>query len=245
MKVCLFLGATAMSLGSVMAQPDTVLLAYDDHYMIGDAGDDPSSDLNAYEAFNAALGGDSVRMCGGFPCIGRVEDQYPNGTLKHRGSYADGRLVVYRNFHPNGQVEREFKAIDATRSVQRSWHANGTIRSEVHYADGAVYRYEDHYLNGQLRYAEERGRKDPYFIRMDLYAADGKPISLLALVDKRKLIFEQKEFFPGGALKASGRSQYDTQRMDSRRIGTWSFYDPSGRLVREEEYVDGKVHATR
>ncbi|MBL7981357.1 MAG: hypothetical protein JNL52_06050 [Flavobacteriales bacterium] len=245
MKVCFYIGVAALAVGPLMAQPDTLLLAYDEHYAIGEPGDDPAPDLNAYEMYNVALGGDSVRFCGGFPCIGWVEDRYPDGSMKHRGSYADGRLVIYRNFHPNGQVEREFKALDATRSVQRSWHSNGNLRSEVHYADGAVYRYQDYYLNGQLRYAEERGRKDPYFIRMDLYAADGKPISLLSLVDKRKLIFEQKEYYPGGALKASGRSQYDPQRMDSRRIGTWSFFDPSGQLVREEDHVDGKVHTTR
>jgi antitoxin component YwqK of YwqJK toxin-antitoxin module len=242
-----FVGLTSMLLGvlTAHAQPDTVLLALDEHYLVGDAGDDPSPDLNFYEAYNSSLGGDSVRLCGGHPCIGWVEDHYPNGTLKHRGSYADGRLLIYRNYHPNGQLEREFKAIDATRSVQRSWHANGNLRSETHYADGAVFRYEDHYLNGQLRYAEERGRRDPYFVRLDLFAADGTPISLLSLVDKRNRIFEQKEYHPGGALKATGRSQYNEQRMDTQRIGTWTYYDPSGAKVREEDYIDGKVHVVR
>lgn len=227
------------------AQPDTAVLPPDEHYVMGDVGQDPSPDLNAYEAMNKPLGGDSVRLCSGHPCIGWVEDLYPDGSLKHRGYYDDGQLTVYRNYHPNGQLEREFRSLDAVKSIHRTYHDNGNLRSEARYVDGVSITFEDHYLDGGLRYAEERHRKEPYYIRMDLFAADGKPISLLKLVDKKRVEFEQKEFHPGGTLKCQGLAQYDPSRMDTRRIGNWVYYNKAGEVVKEEEYQDGKVASVR
>ncbi|MBK7944418.1 MAG: hypothetical protein IPJ85_03480 [Flavobacteriales bacterium] len=120
------------------AQPDTLLLAFDEHYSLGDPGDDPLPELNAFERFNPHTGGDSLRTCGSFPCNGWIEDRYLNGQLKHKGYYHEGRLVSYKNFHTNGNVEREFKEVDAIRSILRTWHPNGNLRSETRFADGSV-----------------------------------------------------------------------------------------------------------
>ena len=230
---------------TLTAQPDTLILLQDEHYVLGELGDDPSPDLYAYEALNKALGGDSVRTCSGHPCIGWVEDKYPDGTLKHRGYYDQGRLTVYRNYYPNGKLERDFKPVDAVKSVLRTYHSNGQLRSEARYADGISISYEDHYLNGALRYAEERHRSEPYFTRMDLFAADGQPISLLQLVDRKMIEFEQKEYHPGGALKCQGRARYNPSRMDTQRIGTWTYYDATGAVARAEDYQEGKVAMVR
>jgi len=229
----------------VPAQPGLKTLAQDEHYSMGDTGEDPSPDLNAYESMNKALGGDSVRLCGGHACLGWVEDKYPDGTLKHRGYYDEGRLTLYRNYHPDGTLERDFKAIDAVKSVERIYHANGNLRSEAKYAEGVCIQYEDHYLDGKLRYSEERHRKEPYFLRMDLFDAEGRPVSLLELVDKKRVEFEQKEYHPGGLLKAQGRARYDPKRMDTQRIGTWIYYGKDGAVVKSEEYMDGRVAAVR
>lgn len=227
------------------AQPDTLLLAQDEHFIMGDAGEDPSPDLNVYGNFVAQLGGDSVRVCGQFPCTGWVEDRYPNGQLKHRGYYDSGKLTVYKTYHPNGVLERDYKSIDDVKSVMRTWHSNGMIRSETRFARGETYLYEDHYVNGQLRYAEERDRKEPYFVRLELYAATGEPISVLRIVDRGTAEFEQEEYHPGGALKCKGRSRYNPARMDTQRVGMWTYFDAGGKKVREEDYIDGKVHAER
>lgn len=234
-----------LNISHLYAQPDTLVLHADEHYVLGDLCEDPSPDLNAYEDLNKALGGDSVRTCAGHPCIGWVEDKYPDGSLKHRGYYDAGKLTVYRNYHPNGTLERDFKPLDAVKSLLRTYHANGQLRSEARFADGVSITYEDHYVNGVLRYAEERHRTEPYYVRMDLFAADGKPISLLQLVDKKKIEFEQKEYHPGGALKCQGRARYDPSRMDTQRIGTWTYYDAGGVVAREEDYQEGKVAMVR
>jgi len=238
------LAATLLQL-SALAQVSNELLAQDEQYALVDSAYDPSPDLNAYEALNGALGGDSIRLCGGHPCIGWVEDQYAQGGLKHRGYYDNGRLTLYRNFHRNGTLEREFRSIDAVKSIMRTYFSGGQLRSEARFASGVSIAFEDHYQNGALRYAEERHRTEPYFLRMDLYSADGHPISLLQLVDKKRVEFEQKEYHPGGALKCQGRARYDPARMDTQRIGTWIYYEASGAVVAEEDYQDGRVTAVR
>ena len=195
-----------------------------------------------YAPLNAALGGDSVRYCKGITCAGWVEDRYPDGVLKHRGYYGEGRLLVYSNYHPNGRMEREFKVQGSTRCSMRTWHSNGVLRSETIHVDGSARTYTEHYTTGALRYTEEKHPSQPYYKVMDLFAPDGKPISTLHIVDKKKVVFEQHEYWPNGQLRATGRSQFNPQRYDSQRIGAWTYYDASGKPVMEERYVDGKVH---
>lgn len=229
----------------VAAQADTELLALDEYGITEHATEDPLPMLSSYDRLNRRLGGDSIRLCNGRPCEGWVEDRYPDGTLMHRGSYAGGRLVVYRNYYPNGVLERDFRELDEVKCVLRTYHPNSTLRSDARYADGQLFRYIDHYPTGQLRYAEERHRREPYFTRMDLFAPTGKPISLLRQVARKPVEFEQQEFHPDGSLRCSGRARYNTHRMDTQRVGLWTYYDRAGNKVREEEYIDGKVHAVR
>lgn len=76
---------------------------------------------------------------------------------------------------------------------------------------------------------------------MDLYNADGTPVSLLHLVDKKRVEFSQKEFYPGGAIRSEGKARYDPARMDTQRIGTWTYYDRSGAVLRTETCQDGRL----
>lgn len=205
----------------------------------------PGGSLEEYEPFNRTLGGDSVRLRNGQPSEGWVEDRWSDGGLKHRGYYQAGRLMIYKNHHPGGAVEREFKVLDGARSQMRTWYPDGTLRSEALFVNGSSLRYEDHYPNGQLRYMEERHRSEPYFIVMDLFAEDGSPVSTLHLVDKKHVIFDQKEYHANGRLACEGKAQFDPTVYDSKRIGTWTYFDESGKPVKEEKYIEGRVHATR
>ncbi len=245
--LCRGAGILGLLLRCAMAsgQADTLLLAHDEHAVGTQWLEDRTAAVNGYEPLNGALGGDSVRLCNGYACVGWVEDRYPDGVLKHRGYYNDGQLIIYKNYHPDGTLEREFRSIDNLRCVLRTYHGNGTLRSETKYFQGRPIAYADHYPNGQLRYQEERHKTEPYYLRMDLYAADGKPISLLQLVDRKHVVFEQREYHPNGLLRETGRARYDPGRGDSRRVGTWIHYDPNGRPVREERYVDGRVQEVK
>ena len=134
----------------------------DSTYFAQELRDFPTAESNEaeeagdpYEAMNRALDGDSVRLCAGKPCSGWLEDRWPNGNLKHRGYYDGGQLLIYKNHHTDGSVEREFKVLDGKRSQLRAYHANGALRSETSYVDGFAVKYEDRNADGQLRYAEE------------------------------------------------------------------------------------------
>ena len=233
-----------MTIGRSTAQ-DELVLAHDAAELDAPELVDMNTAVTEYEPLNASLGGDSVRHCQGYACIGWVEDHYTDGTLKHRGYYDNGQLLIYRNYYPDGALEREFKVLDNTKSLLRTYHPKGELRTEAKYADGEAFSYQDHYRNGQLRYEEEKHRQEPYYLRMNLYAEDGTPISTLEVVDKKRVIFEQREYHPNGQLRLEGRAQYDPSRMDSRRVGTWTAYDETGRPVREDQYVDGKVQRSR
>lgn len=231
-------------LSPASAQTDALLMDEDIPFVQADSLVGPDEAPDPYAPFNAALGGDSVRYCKGIACAGRVEDHYPDGTLLHRGYYGEGRLLVYSNYHPNGALEREYTVQGSTRSTMRTWYADGVLRSETFYLNGIARSFTEHYTNGAVRYTEEKHTSLPYYKVMDLFAPDGKPISTLHVVDKKKVVFEQRVYWPGGQLRAVGRSQFNPQRYDSQRIGAWTYYDPSGKPVKEERYIEGKVHET-
>ena len=237
----LFLCLLAGTFLPLQAQ-DPSLLASQEFAIPEVADEEVHKALDRFDRFNPALGSDSIRYCGEHPCTGAVEDHYPDGTLMHKGHYDRGRLIIYKNYHNNGTLEREFKSTDARRSQMTTYHSNGNLRSRTRYFNGIAIEYQDHYMNGQLRYAEEKHRSEPYYLRMDLFDANGDPISTLQLVDKKKVEFELKEYYAGGIVKTEGRARYNPLRMDSQRIGTWRTYSASGELLKEEEYIDGKVH---
>ena len=258
--------AACLSLQLVSAQSDAVLVDDDEGALATMAFIGADELPDPYAPLNAALGGDSIRYAKGIPCAGWVEDHYPDGTIMHRGYYGEGRLLVYRNYHPNGLLEREFKAQSSTRCSMRTWHPNGVLRSETAFVQGAALTFTEHYTNGAVRYTEEKHPSLPYYKVMDLFAPDGKPISTLHVVDKKassaapspkpamvergkasaakNVVFEQREYWPNGQLRASGRSQFNPHRYDSQRIGAWTYFDEAGKPVMEERYVDGKVHET-
>ncbi len=240
LPILLFLVTSRVALAQVGDPP----LPPEDVLLSGDTFNWPEELPDPYAPLNAALGGDSVRMANGSACTGWVEDRYPNGGLRHRGYYGEGRIITYRNYHPNGQMEREFRMKDQTRSSMRTFYDNGILRSEARFVDGLSRSYVEHYPNGQVRYTEERHPSLPYYLVMDLFAPDGKPVSTLHVVDKKQGVFEQREYWPNGQLRAMGRSRFNPQRYDSQRIGSWTYHDEQGKPVREESYVDGKVHET-
>ena len=84
---------------------------------------DETYGIQLYEPLNMVLEGDSVRMENGYAVNNWKEDFYNDGTLLHRGYYIDGQLKVYKNYYPNGQIEREFKKkkrVGYLRDAQRA-----------------------------------------------------------------------------------------------------------------------------
>ncbi len=202
---------------------------------------DETYGIQLYEPLNFALSGDSVRLCQGYACQGWISDNYENGQLLHKGYYLDGQLKVYKNYYPNGNVEREFKAVDAYRCSMKLYYASGQLKSDIKYQDGTPMEWTDYHENGQVSYREEYSKSQDYHIVKNSYFKDGTPDIVLELTDKKKLKYVRKEFHKPGVMKLEGEMTFSTGTYDYIKSGTWTYFDENGKPVREEVYQNGSV----
>ena len=189
--------------------------------------------ITLYEALNPMLGGDSTRMCDGYACNGWVTDKYKNGNIIHKGYYVDGQLKVYKNFYPNGSLEREFKGLNTFSALAKLFYSSGTLKSEIKYVEATPMVWSDYYENGQLEYFEEYHKSFDYHIAKKSFFKNGKPESLLEMINKKKLEYTQFEFYSAGSKKLEGSLIYDKKIYDYRKIGTWKFYSETGDIKKE------------
>ena len=202
---------------------------------------DPVYGIEIYEPLNYQLGGDSVRNKDGYGCEAWVEDFYESGELLHKGFYHEGRLKVYKNFYPNGKLEREFKNLDNFRTLMRKYYKDGTLKSEVKYVDGTPIKWSDYYESGDLEYFEEYHRSFAYHLAKKSYYKNGSPSDIFEIVNKKKLEFSERSYYETNKLKSDGIVKYDKEALDFYKTGTWSFYDENGKLTREETYNRGTL----
>lgn len=198
---------------------------------------DPTYGIIVYESLNPMVDGDSTRMGDdGYACEGWVTDSYATGQIIHKGYYVEGQLKVYKNYYPNGALEREFKALNTFSGQLKVYYPDGQIKSQVKYTNGSPLIWSDFYDNGQLEYYEEYHKSFNYHIAKRSYFKDGKPESLLEMTNKKKLYFSQNDFYSNGNKKLEGELIYDKKAYDYRKIGTWKFYKEDGALDREEKF---------
>ncbi|MFT3885071.1 MAG: hypothetical protein QM724_06460 [Flavobacteriales bacterium] len=144
------------------AQPGAMPLEADIFHVALTEAEDEGAVIAGYDALAPALGGDSIRLCGGHGCSGWVEDRYPDGRLRHRGYYRGGHLLTFKNYHPNGQLEREFHAQGDAHGTLHTFHLSGTPRSETEFVEKRPVVHTEHYTDGRVRGQEEHrcsGRK--------------------------------------------------------------------------------------
>lgn len=197
--------------------------------------------IKLYERLNLSLKGDSMRYCGGYSCSGWIEDKYENGKLLHKGFYRDGQLQVYKNYYPDGTLEREFKGIDAYSSAMKLYHPNGKLKSEIKYQGSEVLEWTDYNKEGVMVHQEKWSKKLDYKEIDKTFFQDGSEEFSLEIVDKKKLIFNQKEYHKPGVLKAEGQVSFSMAKYDYQKIGKWIYYDQSGKPVKEEIWTNGTL----
>ena len=62
------------------------------------------------------------------------------------------------------------------------------------------------------------------------------------LLEKKKTrLYEQTTYHANGTVESQGKVQFNDDLLDFLRINWWKVYDESGKLIREEEYLFGKV----
>jgi len=202
---------------------------------------DSAYGINVYDKLNMNIGGDSVRNDPkGYAQQGWTEDYYPNKQVLHKGYYIDGQLKAYKNFFPNGQLEREFKMTDLSKSAMTIYFKDGKMRSNISYAGSNVLKEEDYYPSGQLEYVEENDRKAGCYIQRKFYSQNGKPTSLLEITDQKRKIYSSKEYYENGNIKEEGQVIYSEAVGDYQKNGKWKFYDERGGLKEEKSFAKGE-----
>ena len=115
---------------------------------------DPTYGITLYEPLNMYLHSDSTRIEEGYAVNGWKEDHYSTGELLHKGYYIEGQLKVYKNFYPNGNMERNFKAIDSFKSRLTLFYPNGNIKSKVSYSNDFAMEWTDFNEKGDISFYE-------------------------------------------------------------------------------------------
>jgi len=199
-----------------------------------------STGVTMYEKFNQRSASPELRLNDkGNPISGYVTDKYSHGCPLHRGYYQKGRLVFYANYHPNGQVEREFKIIDEEKSKMYIYYKGGEIKSEIVYLNNAALKWKDYYENGKVAFYEEFDKSLEYHILKIEYFTNGNEESRLELINKRDKVFLQQYYFFTGELKAEGKLRFSKMTYDYEKVGKWKWYREDGREIEEPFNLTG------
>lgn len=197
--------------------------------------------IRMYDAVNPHIGGDSIRNSAkGYACQGWVQDQYLSGRLLHKGYYEDGQLKIYKNYYETGKLERSFKMVDLNKSAMKLFYPDGEKKSSFTYVNGSMLRATDYYPNGQISYTVENVKTMEYLILRKSFSEDGKPQEIFELVNVKKNIYSQKEYFENGQLKSEGKLKFNPYKVDYIKNGVWKIYNKSGKLIRQEKWVYGE-----
>jgi antitoxin component YwqK of YwqJK toxin-antitoxin module len=198
--------------------------------------------IDEYTKYTPLLGGKEVRMKDGLKINGMIKDYYPDSTLKHKGYYQNGQLVsTYKNYFPNGKLERSFTASGTFKLVIESFFYNGLPREYVEYRKGVVVKYIEYHHNGKMATYEEHDKKKGYYISLKNYYSNGNLKSSLELIDKKKFDYYEKEFFKSGKIKEEGSVHYNAAQYDYQRNGEWKVYNEKGVLIETKHYYQGEL----
>lgn len=202
--------------------------------------------ITMYEKLNMMLGGDTVRNdANGYAANGYLEDYYTTGQLLHKGYYVDGQLKVYKNYYPNGKVERNFRLVDLKKSKMDIFYKDGTPKSKIVYVGSEALKWEDYYPNGTLEFIEVYDKSFQYYVEKANYFENGSPENTLVLEHKKKLLYTQTYFHPNGQIKELGQMKYDRAMFDYTRIGTWKIFDTNGKATKEIKYASGQIQSEK
>jgi antitoxin component YwqK of YwqJK toxin-antitoxin module len=192
-----------------------------------------------YEDLVMALGGDSVRKNGVYACNGWVEDAYLDGTILHKWFYQSGQLQSYKNYYPNGKIERDFSSVDALFAECKIYYASGQLKSQVKYQDGVAKQWTDYYPTGTLQFEEKMNRTMDYYEYQKYYYTSGKPSKVIEMVDKKKLSFNFFEYYESGAVKVQGHRIFVKESNTYFDHGDWVYFDESGAKIKTEKFDRG------
>ncbi|MDE0771025.1 MAG: hypothetical protein OSB25_02315 [Salibacteraceae bacterium] len=206
---------------------------------------DPIYGIQGYKSLVAYLEGDSIRTCEEKPCAGHVEDFYTSGQVLHKGFYLNGQLQSFKNFFPNGQIERKFGIVDENHCKLQVFYKSGAKKSEVKYGYGNVKEWVDYYENGNVEYEEKFDKSYEFVIFRDSYYENGNAQTTMKFENKKDHTYFKKEYHEDGTMAAEGLIHFFALIADYRKIDEWKVYNKGGKHIKTEAYVNGKLNEVK
>lgn len=200
---------------------------------------DSTYGITMYEALVSALGGDSIRKNGVYACQGWFEDAYNSGQILHKGFYVAGQLQSYKNYYPNGKLERDFSSIDNLAGDAKLYYPSGQLKSSIKYSETRPRLWIDYYENGKVQYEEKMNKSMDYFEYQKYYYESGTPQKVILLTDKKKLEFSYTEYYEDGKVKVEGQRIFMKDSNIYLDHGSWNYYDQSGAKTKSEKFDRG------
>ena len=197
---------------------------------------DPVYGITIYEPLNLYIHNDSTRTENGYSVNGWKEDHYDDGQLLHKGYYINGELKVYKNYFPDGTLERNFKAIDNFRSKVAIYYPSGTIKSKVSYSHDFAMEWSDYFENEKIEYYEKYNKDKVSHETKVSYYNTGSVKDELILDNKKKKLYIFHEYHPNGNLKLKGHMKFDESNYDYFKYGTWYHYNEEGSEDKKDHY---------
>ena len=197
---------------------------------------DPIYGITIYEPLNLYLHSDSTRIEEGYAVNGWKEDHYSTGELLHKGYYIEGQLKVYKNFYPNGNVERNFKAIDSFKSKLTLFFPNGNIKSKISYSNDFAMEWTDYNENGNVSFYEKYNKDKMSHDSKVFYYESGNIRDELTIDHKKKKTYIYTEYYENGNIKLKGHLKFDMGIYDYVKYGTWHHYDEDGTNHKKDHY---------
>jgi len=164
-----------------------------------------------------------------------------NEKMVQNGVNEDGKLKVFKNFYPNGNVERSFRIIDMKRCEMNEYYQDGKIKSEIIYYESNAQKQVDYYPNGVVSYIEESEKNNDYLYKRNSYKEDGNPTIIFEIIDKKKKLYTHKEYYDNGKIKEEGEMKFSIDASDYVKEGIWTYYDESGKQTKKEKYHNGGI----
>jgi antitoxin component YwqK of YwqJK toxin-antitoxin module len=205
---------------------------------------DTTEGIKLYNKLIESIGGDSVTYNkSGYNLQGWNEDYYANGKLLHRGYYVDGKLIVFKNFFENGQLERTVANPDPMRCNMEVFYEDGKQRKQISYFNGLPQKKYEYYQNGYPKYAEENEKDMKYLTSKKSWFSNGQMEQALELTDVKHRKYNQKFYYPNGQVKEEGTLVLSSDGKEYLKDGVWHFYDQVGKKEKTEKYNSGKPNS--
>lgn len=203
---------------------------------------DPLYGIQLFEPFNMILGYDTVKKNSkGMAMQGTLIEHYVDNKVIHEGYYIDGRLRNYTNFYPNSKKEREFKMTDYREGDMIYYFGSGGIKSKISYRGTFPVKWSEYNEEGTLIHFEKFDETLSYYESKKSFFNSGRVQYEFVLTNLKKLIFDEKEFYSNGKLKAIGKVHYDFTTKDYHKIKKWLYYDEQGQLIKTHKFKDGRL----